>query len=555
MIAKPSLQYHSDTEIILRILFIILLQLQVFQLLTGETMVLNQEENWSSGIKFDKEGFLERCQNKERENPKGFDGLKFDKVYEDTDDFINLLFDDLPGDSFGMDRKISSLDAAIIRCIEAFDRETCGFKTKEKTEAMKFDDNKKVASVGSTLGSEEWSYEGCNALNGGMEDFLPFGFDIYCSSSCNLGHERKGLKKDGIRVGKDCAKTSLPNNPLNLDFNLPRDPFGIDNFESITVWIEDFGSEGHVFEIKETLEAKKVASDDYIKFSFDNYGFPQCDAALKWKGLEKDCIPVIPPDGLFFDLSYLGMRNPLSVEGVYKLPCDEVRNDPLPWRNIHIDHPLNDIITDDDLLRITNRAQGSLHSLSLVECINITATGLRRIFLRNPGLSKVSAVLKGEIMIVNKEGYIGYFKERRQGIRIDPADDSQSDISYEGTADDYASDKIYEIFTNDLFGSGTLPKDRSQSEMPYDYFGVGISTSSPDDCPTDPFGVDWRKGEFVASILDRRDVAVQQRSAANDAAGFDAAAGVAAALGRLFPEYRPAASPSFVPLLHSNSQK
>lgn len=106
-------------------------------------------------------------------------------------------------------------------------------------------------------------------------------------------------------------------------------------------------------------------------------------------------------------------------------------------------------------------------------------------------------------MIVNKEGYIGHFKERRPSMRIDlnlPADDSQSELSYEYTA----SDKVYEdFFTNDPFGSGSCPEDRSQSEMPCDYFGEGISTSSPDDYPTDPFGADWRKGEFVASILDR----------------------------------------------------
>lgn len=368
-------------------------------------MALNQEENLSSGIKFENEGFLEGCQNTERENSKRCDDLNFDNVYEVIGD---LLFHDsnFPGDSFDMVRKIGSLDAAIIRCIEAFDRETCGwFKTKETTEAMKVDDNKKLASVGSTLASAEWSYEGCNALNGDLEDFLPFGFDRYCLSSCNLGHERKGLKKDGTRAGKDCANTILPSSPLNLDVNLPRDPFGMDDLDSTTVWIEDFGSEGHDLETEETLEAKKVASvgsilgsnlgrymDDYIKFSFAKHCLPRCDAAVQRKGLEKDCIlaekDVTPPDCLFFDFGYLGMGN--TAEGVCKSQCNAVKIDPLPWRNIHIDHPLNEKITDDDLLRITNQAQGTLQSLSLVECINITATGLRRIFLSNPGLSKVS---------------------------------------------------------------------------------------------------------------------------------------------------------------------
>ncbi|CAI9766781.1 unnamed protein product [Fraxinus pennsylvanica] len=253
-------------------------------------MALNQEENLSSGIKFDSEGFLERCQNAERENPKSFD----DSFEIDTN---------FPGDFFGVGRKIGSLDAAIIRCIEAFDREFCGFKTKETPEAMK----------------------------------------------------------------------------VLLRIMVQR----------VMFW-----------RLRKNLKLTR----------FDNYWFPWCDAALTRKWLDEDCIraekDVTPPDCLLFDLGYLGL-----VEVVCKLPRDAVQNDPLPWRNIHIDHPLNDKITqndplpwrkihidhpfndkitDDDLLRITNRAQGTLHSLSLVECRKITAAGLRRIFLSNPGLSEVS---------------------------------------------------------------------------------------------------------------------------------------------------------------------
>lgn len=67
-----------------------------------------------------------------------------------------------------------------------------------------------------------------------------------------------------------------------------------------------------------------------------------------------------------------------------------MRGDTLLWKNIHIDQPLNEKITDDVLLQLSNRAQGNLQSLSLVECPRITDDGLRRVIESNPKLSKVS---------------------------------------------------------------------------------------------------------------------------------------------------------------------
>jgi len=89
-------------------------------------------------------------------------------------------------------------------------------------------------------------------------------------------------------------------------------------------------------------------------------------------------------------LGYVSERDLLVVETVCKSLRSTVRGDPLLWRSIHIDQPLNEKITDDILLQLTNRAQGSLQCLSLVECTKITDNGLKRVLESNPRLTKVS---------------------------------------------------------------------------------------------------------------------------------------------------------------------
>lgn len=89
-------------------------------------------------------------------------------------------------------------------------------------------------------------------------------------------------------------------------------------------------------------------------------------------------------------LGYLGERDLLVVETVCRSLRSTVRGDPLLWRSIHIDQPLNEKITDDILLQLTTRAQGSLQCLSLVECPRITDDGLKRVLESNPRLTKLS---------------------------------------------------------------------------------------------------------------------------------------------------------------------
>ncbi|KAK4282281.1 hypothetical protein QN277_013677 [Acacia crassicarpa] len=93
---------------------------------------------------------------------------------------------------------------------------------------------------------------------------------------------------------------------------------------------------------------------------------------------------------LFLALDYLSVTDLLSVEQVCRSFRDIVRNIPHFWWSIRIDQSLCLRITDDTLVKLTNRAQGSLESLSLVNCTRITDSGLRCVLQSNPGLIKLS---------------------------------------------------------------------------------------------------------------------------------------------------------------------
>ncbi|KAJ9176240.1 hypothetical protein P3X46_011575 [Hevea brasiliensis] len=97
-----------------------------------------------------------------------------------------------------------------------------------------------------------------------------------------------------------------------------------------------------------------------------------------------------PHAAFAFALGYLGVRDLLVVEMVCKSLRSTVRSDPLLWRSIHIDQPLNEKITDDVLSQLTNRAQGNLQCLSLIECPRITDDGLKYVLQNNPRLTKLS---------------------------------------------------------------------------------------------------------------------------------------------------------------------
>ncbi|XP_074309937.1 F-box protein SKIP14 [Silene latifolia] len=107
-------------------------------------------------------------------------------------------------------------------------------------------------------------------------------------------------------------------------------------------------------------------------------------------GVEEEEDDGSPHPALSFALAYLGVRDLVVVERVCKSLQFTVLNDPLLWKSIHIDYPLNSRVTDDVLVQLTNRAQGHLQCLSLVDCKGVTNDGLRRVLESNPRLTKLS---------------------------------------------------------------------------------------------------------------------------------------------------------------------
>ncbi|KAL9263028.1 F-box protein SKIP14-like protein [Drosera capensis] len=92
---------------------------------------------------------------------------------------------------------------------------------------------------------------------------------------------------------------------------------------------------------------------------------------------------------LSFSLRYLGVHDLLSAEMVCKSLRSAV-NYHLLWTVIHIDQSLNDRITDDVLLQLSNRAKGDLQCLSLTDCTKITDVGLLQVLSNNLKTTKLS---------------------------------------------------------------------------------------------------------------------------------------------------------------------
>lgn len=52
--------------------------------------------------------------------------------------------------------------------------------------------------------------------------------------------------------------------------------------------------------------------------------------------------------------------------------------------------PLSSKLTDESLLAITSRAEGTLRSLTLFNCLKISDAGLLTVVEQNPGITKVT---------------------------------------------------------------------------------------------------------------------------------------------------------------------
>ncbi|KAL0336021.1 UNVERIFIED_CONTAM: F-box protein SKIP14 [Sesamum radiatum] len=238
------------------------------------------------------------------------------------------------------------------------------------------------------------------------------------------------------RVDRCSSSESTSKDIVDL---LPSDPFGMDiktTFTAITGWLEDLevdcggymrpnnfraSQEGYdlfagwnliwnnslkfqpfpsTSQLNEKMNVGMQSVPSNLQYGKYIYGGDRnesdsCDSELQsGKKVEGAAnFEGVPHEALAFALSYLGVKDLLSVERVCKSLLSTVRGDPLLWMTIHIDQPLNERITDDVLVQLASRAQGNLQCLSLVECPKITDDGLRHILETNPRLSKLLFVI------------------------------------------------------------------------------------------------------------------------------------------------------------------
>lgn len=129
-----------------------------------------------------------------------------------------------------------------------------------------------------------------------------------------------------------------------------------------------------------TCSYNDAGDDENKPLGLEDYGFVSSDDEQGGGA---------PHDALFFALGYLGVKDLINVEKVCKSFRDSVRGDPLLWRSIYIDQPLNMRITDDALVKLAARAEGTLQCLNLVDCRRITDAGLKRVLESNPTIVKV----------------------------------------------------------------------------------------------------------------------------------------------------------------------
>ncbi|KAK6922345.1 hypothetical protein RJ641_012852 [Dillenia turbinata] len=262
--------------------------------------------------------------------------------------------------------------------------------------------------------------------NGNVEGFvMPWHSNWEIENSFDYRRDR-GFGRERDRFERGGSQESVSIDIIDL---LPSDPFGMDistTMTAITGWLEDlevdcngyrrgdFGSsqlfarwnffwnnavkfhENVVRGDKINAEERKLvgglftndfgSSSNLDNISYQNGEIPKGEAIC----LNEDRDGGAPHLALHFALGYLGVRDLLAAETVCKAFHSIVQTDSLLWRNIHINQPLNERITDDVLYRLTSRAQGNLQCLSLVDCTRITDDGLKRVLECNSRLTKLS---------------------------------------------------------------------------------------------------------------------------------------------------------------------
>ena len=193
---------------------------------------------------------------------------------------------------------------------------------------------------------------------------------------------------------------------------LPSDPFGMDinnTFTAITGWLEDL-----------EVDCSRYGRDEIwvgdgshqlfagLSFIWNNamrfQEFPERNVYTNGAFLSTSSVDEVgessgrcttnenaqvhPAFG--FCLYRLGVKDLLSASMVCKSLHTTVCDDLLLWKHIHICQPLSEKITDEALLQLTERAQGTMQCLRLVDCSRITDDSLKQILERNPQVVKAS---------------------------------------------------------------------------------------------------------------------------------------------------------------------
>ncbi|KAJ0449853.1 putative leucine-rich repeat domain superfamily [Helianthus annuus] len=163
---------------------------------------------------------------------------------------------------------------------------------------------------------------------------------------------------------------------------LPSDPFGMDfdisiTFTAITGWFGDLE-----LEYGDRMRNKVVNhTEDYRLFAGFNFFW---NSTMKFQ--------LFPTNLMYHDQHTKGFDR--VSESVVVTKCGESVNEFAVCPDViggdpHDAFPLNERITDDILVRLTNLAEGNLRFLSLIKCPKITDDGLRRVLETNPKSTKL----------------------------------------------------------------------------------------------------------------------------------------------------------------------
>uniref|UniRef100_A0ACD5ZYD8 Uncharacterized protein n=2 Tax=Avena sativa TaxID=4498 RepID=A0ACD5ZYD8_AVESA len=99
--------------------------------------------------------------------------------------------------------------------------------------------------------------------------------------------------------------------------------------------------------------------------------------------------PGEPHAALFLALGYMRLPELLACWRVCRLLGEAVAGDPLLWRRVAVEPPLSARMTDEVLLKLTARAEGTLRSLHLLGCFRVSDAGLLRIVEHNPCVTEL----------------------------------------------------------------------------------------------------------------------------------------------------------------------